>query len=107
MAPALFRARSSPLALLVVMAPLAPAARAVAPLPDIDPPDQASVPVTVTVSLPVKVPLDSVRDAVLMALPLLKFSVPPATASGPTAWTLLPLLKVAVPPLAVVPPLTA
>src|SRR5262245_51300409 len=105
MAPALFRARSSPLALLVVMAPLAPAARAVAPLPDIDPPDQASVPVTV--SLPVKVPLDSVRDAVLMALPLLKFSVPPATASGPTAWTLLPLLKVAVPPLAVVPPLTA
>jgi hypothetical protein len=100
----------------------------VTPVPLSVPPDQVVAPVTVTVSLPVSVPLLCVKELVVIAFPVekfsvppplifsgptfvaiagdVKFSVPPFIFSGPTLVTIAGDIKFVVPPVAPVPPVT-
>src|SRR5437762_8281303 len=103
--PILFKVRSSdlvpaPLRSTEVGDPFA----LVTPVPPIVPPDQVIRPLTLIVSVPVRVPLERFTVVVLMVSPLDKFSVPPLTASGPTLFTNTAVAKFPVPPLARVPP---
>ena len=79
----------------------------VTPVPLSVPPDQAVAPVTVTVSLPVRVPLLCVKELVVIAFPVEKFRVPPDRFKPPTFVNVAGLVKLAVAPLlAVVAPVT-
>ena len=68
--------------------PTAPAASTVLPVPDIVPPDQSRVPVTVTVSEPVNSPKESSREEVVIDSPLARCRKPPSITTVPTAVTM-------------------
>src|SRR5262249_2960984 len=102
--PLLFNVR--PFKVTLAEAKVIPPLALVMPAPLIVPPDHVSVPVTFTLSGPVKAPLVRLGVETVRPEPVAKFPGPPLRVSGPVAVSPRGETKFAVPLLTVVPPVT-